>query len=58
MNNSIRSAVAEYLSAIKLDRLGVGWPFGEVSRGEKMAPRGTDPVSYVTEFTSVYEDDT
>ena len=30
---------------------------GEVSRGEKMAPRGTDPESYITEDPSVYEDD-
>ena len=28
---------------------------GEVSRGEKMAPRGTDPVSHLTEITVVYE---
>ena len=27
---------------------------GEVSRGEKMAFRGTDPESYITEYT--YED--
>jgi len=28
----------------------------EVSRGEKMARRGTDPESYITEYTLVYED--
>ena len=28
----------------------------EVSRGEKMALRGTDPESYITEHTSVCED--
>ena len=28
----------------------------EVSRGEKMALRGTDPESYITEHTSAYED--
>ena len=32
-------------------------PSGEVSRGEKMAFRGTDPQSYITEYTSVYEDE-
>ena len=34
-----------------LDRLRVG----EVSRGEKMLESGTDPESYVTEYTVVYE---
>ena len=34
----------------EVDRLRVG------SRGEKMALRGTDPESYITEYTSVYED--
>jgi len=34
----------------KLDR------FGEVSRGEKMLYSGTDPESYITEYTSVYEE--
>ena len=29
---------------------------GEVSRGEKMTLRGTDTESYITEYTSVYED--
>jgi len=29
---------------------------GEVSRGEKMALRGTDPESYITEYTLVYGD--
>ena len=29
--------------------------FGEVSRGEKMALRGTNPESYITEYTFVYE---
>ena len=29
---------------------------GEVSRGEKMALRGTDPGLYITEYTLVYED--
>ena len=28
----------------------------EVSRGNKMALRGTDPESYITEYTLVYED--
>ena len=28
---------------------------GEVSRGEKMALRETDPESRITEFTGVYE---
>ena len=27
----------------------------EVSRGEKLALRGTDPESYITEYTLVYE---
>ena len=34
------------------DRLRVG----EVSRGEKMLDSGTDPESYITEYTVVYED--
>jgi len=29
---------------------------GEVSRGEKMLESGTDPESYITEYTLVYED--
>ena len=29
---------------------------GEVSREEKMALRGTDPESYITDYTLVYED--
>ena len=29
---------------------------GEVSRGEKMLYAGTDPESYITEYTLVYED--
>ena len=29
---------------------------GKVSRGEKMAFRGSDPESYITEYTLVYED--
>ena len=34
------------------------WPWlsGEVSRGEKMLYFGTDPESYITEYTLVYED--
>ena len=28
---------------------------GEVSRGEKMLESGTDPESYITEYTLVYE---
>ena len=28
----------------------------EVPRGEKMLHRGTDPVSYITEYTPVYEE--
>ena len=36
------------------DRLRVS---GEVSRGERMALRGTDPESCITECTSVYEDE-
>ena len=35
-------------------QLGV---FGEVPRGEKMLYSGTDPESYITEYTLVYEDD-
>ena len=37
------------------DRLRVAWP-GEVSRGEEMALRGTDPESSITEYILVYED--
>jgi len=29
---------------------------GEVPRGEKMLYLGTDPESYITEYTLVYED--
>ena len=29
---------------------------GEVSRGEKMLYSGTDPESYITEYSLVYED--
>ena len=29
----------------------------EVSRGEKMTPRKNNPESYITEYTSVYEDE-
>ena len=43
-----------------VDRLRVELPFvtasGEVSRGEKMLYSGTDPESYITEYTLVYED--
>ena len=28
---------------------------GEVSRGEKMNPRGTDPEPYINEYTLVWE---
>ena len=35
-----------------VDRLRVG----EVPRGEKMLYSGTDPESYITEYTLVYED--
>jgi len=31
---------------------------GEVSRGEKMLYSGTDPESYITEITLVYEEQT
>jgi len=33
-----------------------GTSVGEVSRGEETTLRGTDPESYITEFTLVYED--
>ena len=29
---------------------------GELSRGEKMLYSGTDPESYITEYTSIYEE--
>ena len=35
-----------------VDRLRVG----EVQHGEKMLYSGTDPESYITEYTLVYED--
>ena len=35
----------------------VGWPYGEVSQGEKMLYSGTDPESYITEYTLVYSDE-
>ena len=52
------------LLGIPLEKLGVRaaveLPFvttsGEVSRGEKMALRGTDQPSFITEYTVVYED--
>ena len=31
---------------------------GEVTRGEKMLNSGTDPESYITEYTLVYEENT
>ena len=31
-------------------------PTGEVSRGENMLYSGTDPESYITEYTLVYEE--
>ena len=31
---------------------------GEISRGEKIAVRGADPDSYITEYTLEYEDKT
>ena len=34
---------------------GLGY-HGEVSRGEKMLEYGTDPESYITEYTLVYQD--
>ena len=37
------------------DHHGVDRVSSEVSRGEKMALRGTDPESYITQCTSVYE---
>ena len=37
--------------------VGLWWlASGEVSRGEKMLYSGTDPVSYITEYTLVYEE--
>ena len=45
------------------DRLRVGWPFlsvidsgGEVPREEEMLYSGTDPESYITEYTLVYKE--
>ena len=40
---------------IRGDRLRVGWPQGEVSRGEKMTLQISDPESYTTEWISVNE---
>ena len=31
-------------------------PVGEVSRGEEIALRGTDPESYISEYSFIYED--
>ena len=41
-----------------LAKTGYGYVIdsGEVSRGEKMDLRGTDPESYITEYTLVYEE--
>ena len=33
-------------------------PSGEVPRGEKMLYYGTDPESYITEHTLLYEENT
>ena len=41
---------------LMLDSLPFVTTFGEVSRGEKMALRGTDPELYSTEYSLVYED--
>ena len=38
---------------VRVDRLRVS---GEVPRGEKMFYPGTDPESYITDYTLVYED--
>ena len=32
------------------------WNSGEISRREKMLLSGTDPESYITEYTFAYED--
>ena len=44
--------VSTFVLLARDDRLRVG----EVSREEKMALRGTDPESHITEYTLVYED--
>ena len=43
------------INVVPRDRLRLGW-LTVVSRGEKMAVRGTDPESYITEYVLVYED--
>jgi hypothetical protein len=42
----------------KVSLIDSGWltVSGEVSRGAKTVLRGTDLVSYITEYTSIYED--
>ena len=39
-----------------IDEVPVVVASGEVPRGEKMLSSGTDPESYITEYTLVYED--
>ena len=43
-------------SGVEVARLAGVCNWDEVSRGDKVALRGTDPESYTTEYTSVYED--
>ena len=55
-----RSSVRPYLKIIRAGNWSTS-PFyltysGEVSRREKMTLRGTDPESYINEYTLVYED--
>ena len=45
-----------YPHASPLKDIHVSFQFGEVLRGEKMLYSGTDPESYITDYTFVYED--
>jgi len=50
-----RECVGTLFEAARMLLLIVSGLVGEVSREEKMALRGTDPESYITEYTLVYE---
>jgi len=45
-----------FLQGLGFGGQGLGFRVGEVSRGENIAVRGIEPESYITEYTSVYED--
>jgi len=57
LSRSVRRVVSSVSRCFTLRRVWeVGRLRGKVSRGEKMAVRGTDPESYITEFVLAYAD--